>query len=98
MVHPGQDISFQAVPIDNNGINMKEETWSAFLHQLSNPLLQLLMASGSLPGDLLCLLFVRVELVLSNHPPDLPGGDLLTIFFIIESFQLPLAVVRIFPS
>jgi len=98
VVHPGQDISFQAVPIDNNGINMKEETWPHFFHQRGNPLLRLLASSGSLSGTLLCFLFVRVEFMPSNYPLNIPGGDLLTIFFIIESFQLSLAVVRIFTS
>ena len=53
------------------------------------------MSSGSLSGSLLCLILVGIELISSDYPLDLPGGDLLRIFVLIDDLQLLLAIVRI---
>lgn len=76
MGNRGQNISFQAIPVDNNGINVKEETSPPFLHELGNPLLRFLSGSDPLSGSLLWFLSLGVESMPSNHPLNLPGRDL----------------------
>jgi hypothetical protein len=95
-VRGSQDISLDALSVDMDGINMKEKARSTFLDQLGNPLLRFLTRPGSLPGHLLRLLFVRIELMPSNHPLDLPGRDLLTILFLIKHLELPFPIIRMF--
>jgi hypothetical protein len=94
MVHGGQDISFKVIPIDNDGIKLEEETGSSLLHWLSDSLLRLLVGSDYLSDSLLRLLLIRIELIPSNHPLDLPGRDPFGIFCLIKYCQLLLPVVR----
>jgi hypothetical protein len=95
MVHSSQNISFELILVDNNGIQLKEEAGPPFLHQPSYALLCLLTSAGSLSGSLLYLPLIMIESISADYPLDLPAGDLFSIFLLIEKLQLLLAIVGI---
>ena len=95
MIYGGQDVSFEIIPVDNNGIKLKEELGLFLFHQLSDPPLGFLAGEGSLSNGLLCVPLIWVKFMPSDHPLDLPGRDFLRILLLIENLQLLLAIARI---
>ena len=92
-INAGEDIPPVSVDIEADGVQGDEEAGTGFLLELDDAFLETRPLSFGLGESV--LLGMVVELMLGDHPLDLPGGDTLSIGSLVYDRQLHLAIADV---